>query len=73
VLSRPALTVAWVRQVDVGEDILVDPVEVADQARSGSGSSLAGGKSEDNWRSQPVSGSSCWKVASQTRADTEAE
>jgi hypothetical protein len=42
VLSRPALTVAWVRQIDVGEDILVDPVEVADQANSGSGEFVFG-------------------------------
>jgi hypothetical protein len=42
VLSRSALTVAFVRQIAVGDEILVDPVEVADQASGGSGEFVFG-------------------------------
>jgi hypothetical protein len=37
VLSRGAQTLAFVRRMDVGESMLVDPLEVADQAQAGSG------------------------------------
>jgi hypothetical protein len=37
VLSRGAQTLAFVRRMDVGESMLVDPLEVAEQAEVGSG------------------------------------
>ena len=36
-LSKGAQTLAFVRRMHAGETMLVDPVEVADQARAGSG------------------------------------
>jgi hypothetical protein len=42
VLSSGALTLAFVRKVSAGESILVDPVEVADQAGGGSGEFIYG-------------------------------
>jgi hypothetical protein len=37
VLSRDAQALAFVRRMDVGESMLVDPLEVAEQAEAGSG------------------------------------
>jgi hypothetical protein len=69
VLSTGAQTLALVRRMVVGESMLVDPVEVADQARVGSGEFTRGW-----WRSAPVllnrraSGSNCWRADSHARA-----